>query len=108
MDAPIVEFLLSATQPMGVLGNADSLELIDFHAPFTEEQKASARTRKLSYRGVVGLKDGLIEISCLHSDFETRVIMLNAALEYANRLRAKGDSLQWLENLHRLEDPRKE
>jgi hypothetical protein len=105
------QFVCRSTITAAVLGNGNEFLLCYLYAQpvLSDADRLIAEMRGYCFCGLVGFVDGRVEVEC-EPFLEAKVIVLHAAITFAQNLSApntaKGDSLSWLENLHKLEDPR--
>jgi hypothetical protein len=96
---------------VAVLGKAKEFVLIRIDGPIDEAARATAVERGFAYCGVMGVKDGQAGVIC-EPFSDAAYTMMHAAIAFgaqvAERLREKpkGDSVEWLERLWQLPDPR--
>jgi hypothetical protein len=92
-----------------VLGKGAEFVLIDLTGPIDDATTATALAKGFTYCGVMGVKDGQAGVKC-EPTLDAAVTMTHAALAFAaqmaGRTEPKGDSLEWLERLYMLPDPR--
>lgn len=110
MDAH--ELLVSESEySVAVVGRAGEFYLFPTREPIDEAAKAAALRRCFGYCGVMGVKNGQASAQCEPTP-DAVYTMMHAALAFAqqvaDRLRppTKGDAVEWLESLYRLEDTR--
>ena len=112
MDATDL-LLLKATHASAVLANSEAnLKLIPLPSQLSQAETAALVKQGYCYCGVVMLADGKVEIA-FEDSVLCKVIVLRAAVQFAQDLMQReqapsGDSVDWLQKLHALEDPRKE
>ena len=106
MDA-VKELVTNSQNPAAILGNESGFLLAYLDGQqISESDRAIANLRGYYFAGAVGLIGGKVEIAP-EPFLECKLIVLVAALEYANRLTAsKGESVSWLERLMLLPDTR--
>ena len=96
---------------VSVLGRGAVYILIDNQAPNDPDLVAYATAKGLTWRGVLGMKNGVPRVEC-GPDPESAVTMAHAGLAFcvahAEHLRraSEGDSVDWLRALYALPDPR--
>jgi hypothetical protein len=99
---------------LGKVTAGDRIEFMFFPlnrdgAPLDEEQLELARQKGLVFAGVYGFKDNVADAKCEEGPDALRVMCAAcpAFISYlAQKLKQRGDAVDWLEKLHRLPDTR--
>jgi hypothetical protein len=97
-----------------ILGNqANEFELVRLESvPLSPEEATALQTRGMGFVGLLGLVDGKFRSAlAVELDAATTAAIAQAFVESMVqhvRTRPKGDSVNWLEQLMRLPDPRRE
>ena len=109
MDA-METFVTRSTITAAVLGRGNQFLLAYLNEKaISESDRLLALERGYVFCGCIGLVDGHVEVE--HEPFlEAKILTFYAALRFAEDLHApktaNSDAVSWLENLHKLEDPR--
>ena len=95
----------------GVIGTMGEFVLVDMLEPVQTPEVLAAVARGWGFCGTVALTDGVPSATC-EPDPDSWLTMAHAGLAVAQliadrlKIPGKGDSLEWLERLHRLPDTR--
>jgi hypothetical protein len=90
-----------------VVGKGDDFVLLPLEGLISEAAKQDAAKRELQFCGVVGLRDGSVEVEMESPvDQEALRIMARAVASFTERFAPRSDGVDWLERLYQLPDPR--
>jgi hypothetical protein len=110
MDA--ITELARADQATAVLGKAGSFLLVPLYepGPLPAPVLVEAARRGFHFSGVLAVRDDKPEAQC-EPDLDSTYTCLQASLAFVVQVahkikRGHGDSVDWLERLYRLPDPR--
>jgi hypothetical protein len=109
MDAQ-EQMVMDSEISVGVLGKGADFVLIPIEdGPIDEAATEDALSKGYVYCGVMGVKNGQPGVKC-EPNPDAVFTMMHAALAFAQQvaemLRPKGDELEFLERLYRLQDGR--